>query len=406
MSHILQFIEDSPIDIVQANGCIVTDSSGKTYLDCESGCWATSLGHAHPEINRVLHEQIDQVMHVGTRYPNHLVEEAAQMILDLLSMPEGKCMFLSSGSEAVEFAVQCAKKIAPNPKLLCLSETYLAAYGTSKQRPQDEWITFNWTQCQTCNARHCQECPDLASIPFQQIGAFIFEPGSFSGQVKFPPAALIVQIFTRVYEAGGYVVSNEITTGIGRTGTWFGYQHYGIQPDIVAMGKGLGNGYPVSACAMTRDAADCVLASDMVHAQSHQNDPLGAAVAKRVLECIQSENILQQCNENGVYFMDELKAMQTSYPCMIDVRGKGLFIAIELDSIETADYLHRSLVENGFLTGYKPDQTRLRFFPPLNIQKDQIHSLLHAMEQILQTIPCLKRQETNLSKGSVLWKKN
>lgn len=387
MSRVLQFIEDSPIDIVHAQGVTVTDSTGKTYLDFESGCWAASLGHAHPMINKIIHDQIEKVMHVGTRYPNQTVEKAAQAILTLLDMSDGKCMLLSSGSEAVEFSVQCAKKIAPKLKLLCLSETYLAAYGTSKQRTPEEWSTFYWSNCQTCKTRHCQECPDLASIPFQQIGAFIFEPGSFSGQVKFPPAELIQAITVRVREVGGSVVANEITTGIARTGKWFGFQHYNIQPDIVAMGKGLGNGYPVSAIAMTRDVAKRLKETDIAHAQSHQNDPLAAAVALTVLQSIQDENILQQCNENGAYFMDKLKAIQKNTPCIIGVRGKGLFIAIEMDHAANAEYVYSQLVNQGFLTGYKPAQTTLRFFPPLNIKQDQINSLLINLEQILKTIP-------------------
>ena len=93
MSHVLQFIEESPIDIVHAQGCMVTDSAGKTYLDFESGCWATSLGHAHPKINQTMHDQLEMVMHVGTRYPNQTVENAAMTLLSLLNMSDGKCIF-------------------------------------------------------------------------------------------------------------------------------------------------------------------------------------------------------------------------------------------------------------------------------------------------------------------------
>ena len=263
----------------------------------------------------------------------------------------------------------------------------MAAFGTSKQRSPDEWITFDWTNCETCKINNCAECPDLAAIPLEQIGAFVFEPGSFSGQVKFPPAELLLELTARVHANGGCIVCNEITTGIGRTGKWFGFQHYGIQPDIVAMGKGIGNGYPVSASAMTKAAADQLIKTDMNHAQSHQNDPLGAAVARTVLQCIREENILQQCNENGKYFITQLKSLKEKYPIITAVRGKGLFIAIDLHTVPHAHFIHTQLVEHGFLTGYKPTQVTLRFFPPLNIQQEQINSLLKTLEQILKTIP-------------------
>ncbi|MBI9047855.1 MAG: aspartate aminotransferase family protein [Anaerolineaceae bacterium] len=386
MSHVLDFIDDSFIDIIKAEGCRITDSQGKTYIDFESGCWATSLGHAHPVINQVLHTQLDQVMHVGTRYPNHTTEEAAQAVLNLLDMPDGKCIFLSSGSEAVEFAVQCAKKITTQPMLLCLSQTYLAAFGTSKERSPQEWITFDWQSCEQCSHNNCQDCPAVAEIPFDQIGAFIFEPGSFSAQVKFPPAELIQTLTVRVRENGGYLVANEITTGIGRTGKWFGFQHYGVQPDIVAMGKGLGNGYPVSAVAMTCAAATKLCQTNMSHAQSHQNDPIGAAVAKTVITTIREEKVLQQCQENGQFFLNQLKQIQHSFPIIVDVRGKGLFIALEFIDSQIASDIHSQLVQRGFLTGYKPGQTTLRFFPPLNIKTEQIQALLNALQACLQKI--------------------
>ena len=316
MQHVLRFVDESKLNLTSASGCMVYDDQGTAYLDLEAGTWSAALGHNHPAVNQTIQAQLGKISHLGTRYPNQTVEQAAQNVLSITEMQDGQCIFLSSGSEAVEFAVQSARRIAQRPLQLCLSNTYLAAYGSSLVKDASQWIILDWKACEPCTqtASSCATCPTLTNLPFEEIGTFVFESGSFSGQVKFPPQALISEIASQIKKNDGLIVVNEITTGMGRTGKWFGYQYYDLQPDLVAIGKGLGNGYPVSAVAVTAKTAAALKKSGFLYAQSHQNDPLGAAIANTVICTMLEEDILAHCAAVGTFLKQQLELLKIDFP--------------------------------------------------------------------------------------------
>ena len=253
--------------------------------------------------------QIEKIIHLGTRYPNLIAEDAAIDVLDIIVFENRKCTFLSSGSEAVEFAVRAARRITNKQPLLTFTSSYLAAYGSAGRKREDEWLLIDWNACEQVGPNDY-----LKKIPSDTIGAFVFEPGgSGSGFVKFPPKQLIQEIVQCVKQKGGLLVVNEITTGIGRTGKWFGYQHYDLQPDIVALGKGLGNGYPISAVAMTLNCAEKLENSGLHYAQSHQNDPLGCSVAREVIAILREGNWVERGNTVGAYFLEGLRHLQEKW---------------------------------------------------------------------------------------------
>ena len=197
-------------------------------------------------ILKVLSEQAGRIAHSGFIYSSAIVEDAAREILALLDFDGGKLVFLSSGSEAVEYGVRVTRMISDRPLLMTMADSYFGAYGSAWRRDESEWFSFDWTPCATCpEERACDNaCGHWSSIPFGRIGGFLFEPGSSSGLVRFPPVKLIRSIVDAVHQDNGLLQVNEVTTGIGRTGKWFGYQHYDIAPDIASLGKGVGNGYP------------------------------------------------------------------------------------------------------------------------------------------------------------------
>ena len=188
MSHILKCHDIVKTDFVRADNCFLYDQQGRQYIDLESGIWCTAIGHSHPRINQVIVDQAHRLMHLGTRYPNTIVEETALSVLAITQMGDGKCTFLSSGSEAVEFGVQAIRRVTGKNLLLTFSNSYLAAYGSSGKKQKDEWFLFDWTTLST-------EKDPLANIPFDQIGGFVFEPGgSGSGFVQFSPRKLVRDI--------------------------------------------------------------------------------------------------------------------------------------------------------------------------------------------------------------------
>lgn len=377
-------------DVVRAQDCTLTDAQGRELIDFESGVWCTALGHGHPRVNEVIRRQLDQVAHVGYRYTAAPVEAGAAAVCTAAGVPTGKCVFLSSGSEAVECGVQIARRLNRQPLLLTLAGTYLAAYGSAGRRPADEWIHFDWSDCAGCpRSAECDPaCPRLADIPFGRIGGLAFEPGNSGGRVKLPPRAVVRLLAQRVRTAGGWLVVDEVTTGLGRTGTWQGYQHYGLEPDIVALGKGLGNGYPVSAVVMRSEVADALEADGFRYAQSHQNDPLAAAVAGEVIAVLEDEKLVERSARVGERFLAGLRRVTAGCPVVREVRGRGLMIALEL--VPTGGEspvipVFHDLVAAGFMVGCKPAFNLLRFYPPLTIAESRIDRLLESLERILHS---------------------
>ncbi len=383
MNHILKCHEIVKTDFVRGKNCYLFDSQERRYVDFESGIWCTALGHCHPRINRVMQAQIEKLVHVGTRYPNDLAEKAAMDVLDIVRIDDGKCVFLSSGSEAVEFGVQTARRTTNKKLLLTFSNSYLAAYGSAGRKSGDDWLLLDWSSCTTDDLDAC-----LKSIPFEAIGAFVFEPGgSGSGFVKFPPKQLVREIAQRVKQAGGLLMANEITTGMGRTGKWFGFQHYDFQPDIVALGKGLGNGYPVSAVAMRRNIAEAVETSGFRYAQSHQNDPLGCAIAREVIATLREENWIERGRALGEFFLEGLQRLQAKYDVVKEARGRGMLLGLEFNPHETISvtWAYHALLEKGYLVGYYPAGSVLRFDPSLTMAEKDITGLLECLASLLDT---------------------
>jgi acetylornithine aminotransferase len=306
-------------------------------------------------------------------------------------MPEGKCVFLSSGSEAVEFGVQALRKITRRPLILTLSDSFLGSYGSVGSKRQDEWVLFDWHECTICNSSEdCNpECRYFAQIPFDRIGGFVFEPGSSSGLVRFPPKSFIQNIVKFIRQHDGFIQINEITTGLGRTGKWFGFQHYDFNPDIVSMGKGLGNGYPVSAIGMTPEIIEHLKSISFYYYQSHQNDPLGCAVAAAVIHVLQEEKIIENSITVADYFFDKLQELKQKYSIIQEIRGRGLMFAIEFKDTIEDEYLsdvYVQCIKRGFILAKRPGLNVFRLDPPLIIQKEDIDHFLETFDQLLADI--------------------
>jgi acetylornithine aminotransferase len=357
------------------------------YIDLEAGVWCTALGHGHAEVNQAIQAQVDKAMHLGYRYKNPIVEEAAQAVLRLHSMPEGKVAFLSSGSEAVEFGVQAIRRLTGKPLLMAFKGTYLSAFGSAGKREEAEWHNFDFSECAQCAEQCGRACPLVEQIPFDQIGGLVFESGS--GQVKTPPAKVVSVLAALIRQRQGLVLANEITTGFGRTGAWFGYEHYELRPDIVAMGKGIGNGYPVSAVAMTNEVGKALEQSGLRYAQSHQNDPLGCAVVLSVIEALDREALVQRSAELGARFKLELESLARRHDAIKEVRGRGLMLGIEFsDTLKQPclAVLHEELFRRGYLVGYSQPLHFFRFFPPLVVSEEHLQGMIAVLDELLKKL--------------------
>ncbi len=376
-------------DIVRAENCSLYDSAGRRWVDLESGVWCTSIGHGHPRVLRVLSEQASRISHAGYVYEHPIVEEAAREVLALLDLEDGSCVFLCSGSEAVEYGVRAARMVAGRPLFITMADSYFGAYGSAHARRAAEWHLLDWSACAACpHARACgPDCPVWASIPHDEIAGFLFEPGSSSGFVRFPPEKLVTALARTVQESGGVVIVNEVTTGIGRTGRWFGYQHYQIRPDVVAIGKGLGNGYPVSVAAFASGVVDRLGGRPVPYSQSHQNDPLGAAIALEVIRTIEEENLIERGRQIAERLLQGLSALRERSDRIRDVRARGLMIALELEDDAEGSFAaraHRALIDQGYIVARRPGTGVFRIDPALTVERRDIEDFLQVLEETLR----------------------
>lgn len=389
MDHILKCHEAVDTDLVRGDNCDLFDRDNNRFIDFEAGVWCTAIGHNHPRINQAVKNQTDRIMHQSFRYTSRLAEAAAARLLETADLSGGKCIFLSSGSEAMELGVQTARLITGRRKFISLADSYLAAYGLATSKNPEEWIRIDWSACLTCqHPGGCDgTCPLFEGIPFDDLAGFVFEPGSSSGQVRFPPLPMIKGLIDLLKQHHGLVILDEVTTGCGRTGKWWGYQHYGLDPDIVAAGKGIGNGYPVSAAMFGRDCARRLENMPFRWAQSHQNDPLGCRVVEEVLTVMQEENLPDRSAELGGYFRAELERLGRRHPMVKEVRGRGLMIALEIHrdrpdcSVVT---LYQKLFERGILVGYSLPGNNIRFYPALTMEEKDIVYLIENLDRIME----------------------
>jgi acetylornithine/N-succinyldiaminopimelate aminotransferase len=356
-------------EIVQADGPYVVDRNGKRYLDLEAGVWCVSIGHGDERILETIARQSAELMHAGFCYSHQVVPAAAKSVLDITGLTGGSCVFLCSGSEAIEITRQIARHLSGKPISMTLHDSYLGAYRSVSDRSTG-WFTFDWTRCTACERRdECDpDCSLVRDIP-DRISDFVFEPGSSSGYVRFPPEPLLHNIVAAVRANGGMLIANEVTTGVGRTGRWWGFQHYGISPDMVAIGKGIGNGYPVSVAAISSRVMEQLKHKPFKYSQSHQNDPLGAAVVNEVIRAIEADNLIANAAEAGAELLAQLEQLVDG-AVLRAVRGRGLMIAVDLADAEITDEIHDRLIESGYIVGNRG--TSFRIDPPLAVTREQL----------------------------------
>jgi len=369
-------------NIVDSQGVYLFDDQGKRFVDLESGVWCISVGHKNEQINKTITKQIDSLMHAGFCYSNQVLEESSKSILDITKFIGGMCVFLCSGSEAIEISRQISKHLTGKSLSMTLHDSYLGAYVSVTDRTKG-WYIFNWEKCKTCreNNRCDPSCEALQDIP-EEISDFVFEPGSSSGFVRFPPKTLIQNIVEIIRKNNGKIIANEVTTGVGRTGKWFGYQHYDIEPDLIAIGKGIGNGYPVSVAAIDEVTVSQLEMKPFKYAQSHQNDPLGAAIVQEVIREIKNNDLIAKAEQKSSVFLSKLESLLDN-EIILDVRGRGMMFAIDLTNNKVADEIYSDLIEQGYILGNRGASFRID--PPLIITETEFNGFIDVFSAAIES---------------------
>jgi len=368
-----------PVTFVRGEGSRLYDADGKVYLDFLGGLAVTSLGHCHPVVADAIATQARTLLHVSNLYGNQVGPEVAAT-LDRLLGGGGRLFFCNSGAEANECAIKLARRWGGPGRYGVVS-----AYGSFHGRTL---ATLHATG-QPAKHEAFQPLPPgfrhvalgdldaLAAAIDPSIAAVLLEPVQGEGGVNVPPAGWLAGVRRLCDDKGVLLIVDEVQTGLGRTGRWFGFEHDEIRPDVVTLAKALGNGMPVGACWARDEVADAFRPGD--HGTTYGGQPLSMAAVRAVLAVMEAEDVPARAVRAGARLAGGL----TSLPGVVSVRGLGLLLAAELspDGPPSREVALAALELGLVVNPVTP--TAIRLAPSLLVTDDEIDEALAILGRIL-----------------------
>lgn len=379
--------ERYPILFTGGEGVYLIDENGNRYLDLLSGIGVNALGYAHPVVEKAIVEQSRKLLHISNLYFHEGQAALAERLTKVSGMD--RAFFCNSGTEAWEAALKFARAYAGEQraagktlgtKFLALENSFhgrtmgsVATTHKAKYRepfepvmPGVEFVRFD-------------DVDDLKAKFSTDVCAIVLEAVQGEGGIRPVSREFMTAARELTRSTGALLVVDEIQAGLGRTGKWFAYQHYGVQPDITTMAKPLAGGLPLGAVLCTQAVADAIHPG--MHGTTFGGGPLACAAAIAVMDTIERENLLAHVVEVGAYFRERLEELAAKHECVVDVRGMGLMLAMELASAEQAKDALAAMMQRRILIN-RTHETVLRFLPPFILSKADVDTAVDALHQI------------------------
>jgi len=350
------FVRWYPLVVEKAEGCILTDVDGNEYIDLNAGIAVVSVGHRHPKVIEAIKEQCNRFLHYSLTdfYYNPAVELAKKLSKITPGKFEKKIFFCNSGAEAVEGALKIARGHFKGSRQYIMA--YIGAFHgrlfgsmalTSSKPVQRKWFSPLLPGVEHVPYPYCYRCPwrqnypecgywcvDFIEdyyfkkyVPPDETACIIFEPIQGEGGYVVPPPEYWGHIRKLCDKYGILMISDEVQAGMGRTGRWFGIEHWNVTPDLIAIAKGIAAGLPLGAVVGRSEIMDLPRGS---HASTFGGNPVSCAAASAVIDVIEGEKLLENASKIGEYTMKRFEEFQEKYELIGDVRGKGLMIGVEL----------------------------------------------------------------------------
>ena len=385
---LLQTYERNPYLFVSGKGVYLHDENGHDYLDLLSGIGVSALGYAHPAVEEAIHHQSARLIHSSNLFFH---EHTAELALRLTEISGLDRVFLcNSGTEAWEAALKLARAHAGRlrtegrnigTKFLALEHSFhgrsmgsVATTHKSKYRepfepvmPGVEFVCFN-------------DVADLRSKFSEEICAICIEPVQGEGGIHPISREFFAAARELCDSTGALLLADEIQSGLGRTGKWFAYQHYGILPDVTTLAKPIANGIPMGAMLCTNSAAEAFTPG--MHGTTFGGGPLACAVAIAVIETIKRDELLKHIHDVGEFFYEELSRLAAHHECIVDVRGIGLMLGAELNSADLAKRVAAQLMDRHIIVN-RTSETVLRFLPPFILEPKHVESTIKAIDEVV-----------------------
>lgn len=324
------------LTLTKGEGSRVWDDKGNSYLDAISGIAVCGLGYSHPAVTKALTEQVSTLIHCSNYYNIPTQQRLADLLIQQSGMD--KVFFSNSGAEANEAAIKIARKYGnekgvKNPAIIVTANSFhgrtlatLSATGNPKVQIGFEPLVEGFIRVPYNDVAAVK----AVAAEHGNIVAILVEPVQGEGGVRVPAADYLNEL-RAVADANGWLLMlDEIQTGNGRTGTYFAYQHNGILPDVVTTAKGLGNGVPIGACIARGKAAEVLQPGN--HGTTFGGNPLATRAGVAVVETLLAEGLIEKAKVLGDKLLADFKAKLAGHPKVVDIRGKGLMIGIELNA--------------------------------------------------------------------------
>ena len=341
-----------PLHIVDAEGCFFTDVTGKKYLDFSSQLMCVSLGHKNAAVIRAIEEQARKLAYVAPGFATDVRAELSRMLLDVLPHGLEKFFFTTSGTEANEAAFKIARMVTGKTKIIA---RYISYHGSTMGSVAATGDPRRWAMEPSGKIPgvifapevHCYRCPlhhhypecDVACVDYiehmirneSDVAAVLVEPVVGTNGVLVPPKEYMPRL-RRICDSNGVLlIADEVMSGWGRTGRWFAMDHWGVVPDILTTAKGITTAYiPLGLCATTKEIADFFEDHYFSHGHTYEAHPLTLAPAIAAINEYKRLNLIERANEMGAYMGSKLRDLQARHPSVGDVRGLGLFWAVDL----------------------------------------------------------------------------
>jgi len=373
----------TPIALVKGRGCKVWDADGKEYLDFLCGIAVNSLGHCHPAIVKAIKQQAQQLLHVSNLY---YIQPQAELARDLCRHSfADRAFFCNSGAEANEAAIKLARrygqeKMGGKYEIISTHNSFhgrtlatLTATGQEKVRAGYDPLPAGFRQVPYNDLGAVE-----AAIDGQKTIAILIEPIQAEGGVIVANEIYMLGLRELCDQRGLLLIFDEVQTGMGRTGKLFGYEHFGVKPDIMTLAKALGGGLPLGAMLARDEIANSFGPGS--HASTFGGNPVSCAAGLAVMNALLNEGVLRNCVQMGKYLVRGLEGLKKRFSFIREIRGKGLLIGVELtiEGSKIADVC----VKEGLLLNCTASKV-LRFAPPLTIKKSEIDRGLAILETVL-----------------------
>lgn len=363
------------IALVKGKGLVVTDADGKQYLDFLGGIATSILGHAHPAIVKAVTKQVSTLSHVSNFYAHPHAIELAEKLAAMTGDKKAKVFFCQSGAEANEAALKLSRRSG--------KVRIVAAQGAFHGRTMG---ALSLTGQPSKREPFLPLIKGVKHVPFGEIEAMrkavtkktamvIIEPIMGEAGVIVPPADYLRELRSLCDAKGALLVIDAVQTGMGRTGDWFGYEYSGITPDVITLAKGLGGGLPLGAMIALGKAADLFQPGD--HGSTFGGNPVTTAAGLAAIKFIEAQKILKKVETQGLYLIQELALI----PGVAEVRGAGLLLGIELESLKAAD-VALALQNEGVLVN-AANPTTIRLAPALIVTDAQIKKFVAIFRKVI-----------------------